>query len=176
MPILRGLSVLLAVLWCGVPFAACGGPPEEAAPAPSSASASEALSALGRPPARCTRRRAGATAIEAVVRIDRYQGLIRGKNGTHEIAFGTITSTPWVVDAGVVDTARVQLALHVATQGDPGGLPAEVPLGAGETVRVEGEYVPASRANVRRGRGPTAVIHSTHAPCGFVVINGRKYR
>jgi hypothetical protein len=128
------------------------------------------------PPAQCHRRHAGATAIEAVVRIDRYRGLSRGRNGTHEVAFGVITSTPWVFDAAMIDTAQVELALNVASTADPTGLPEEVRLVAGESILVEGEYIPASRANVRGGRGPTAVIHYTHAPCGFVVIKGRKYR
>lgn len=110
------------------------------------------------------------------MRIDRYQGLVNGRNGTHEIAFGTITSTPWVFDKGTVDSTRVQLALNVASSTDPTGLPSELRLSPGDEILVEGEYIPASRADVRGARGPTAVIHYTHSPCGFVVINGRKYR
>src|SRR5689334_10639382 len=63
------------------------------------------------PPESCGSRHSGVTAIQVVVRIDEYQGLIHGRNGTHEIAHGTITSTPWVYDDGIIDTSNVQLAL-----------------------------------------------------------------
>jgi hypothetical protein len=162
-------------------FAACGGGLEEeegvvAFGEPSLRGRRHPGSKADPPPAQCHRRHAGATAIEAVVRIERYRGLSRGRNGTHEIAFGTITSTPWVFDAGAIDTAHVQLSLSVASSTDSTGLPEEVPLVPGESILVEGEYIPASRANVRGARGATAVVHYTHAPCGFVVIKGRKYR
>jgi hypothetical protein len=204
MRILRRAPEVLALLFCSAAsFSACGGgleedvaasgeqslrarshctsdaqchPPQRCAGGTCKDPAPHPGPGADPPPAQCDRRHAGATAIEAVVRIDRYRGLSRGRNGTHEVAFGAITSTPWVFDAAMIDTAHVELALNVASNTDPAGLPDEVRLVPGESILVEGEYIPASRANVRGERVPTAVIHYTHAPCGFVVIKGRKYR
>jgi hypothetical protein len=180
MQMLRCAPAFLVLLVSGAfGFAACGGAQEEGVVAsgePSLTVRRHPGPKADPPPAQCHRRHAGATAIEAVVRIDRYLGLTRGRNGTHEVAFGTITSTPWVFDAGAIDTAHVQVSLSVANATDRTGLPEEMPLMAGESILVEGEYISASRANVRGARGPTAVVHYTHAPCGFVVIKGRKYR
>lgn len=130
-----------------------------------------------RPPsAQCQRRRRGVTGIQAVVRIERYRGLIHGRNGTHELAFGTIVDTPWVFDASVVDVRRVELSMNVSSATDPTGLPREIQLSPGEIVEVEGEYIPAAQARAREGRTQLAVIHYTHAPCGYVAVGGRMYR
>jgi hypothetical protein len=129
------------------------------------------------PPAQCYQRKPGVTALQAVVRIDRYRGLVRGRNGTHEIAVATLLSTPWVYDPSLLDTKRVELAMNVANSADPKGLPHEVRLDPGQSIEVEGEYIPASAAHAHDANGATvAVVHYTHAPCGYVIINGRTYR
>lgn len=120
----------------------------------------------------CNNRAAGKTGIRATVQITRYQGLIQGRNGTHEIAFGTLTNVLWIHDAGTKDTNNVQLALNVSSSTDPSGLPHEIPLTAGETIEVEGEYISGASA----GSSGTAVIHFTHSTCGFVDVNGQQYR
>ena len=66
----------------------------------------------------------------------------------------------------------MQLAINVHSSVDPSGLPSEIPLHVGQTVEVEGEYIPASTANA----GGNAVVHYTHSPCGYMVINGQKYQ
>lgn len=115
----------------------------------------------------------GESAIEALVEIDRYQGTIHGRNGTHEIAYGHLVAVNAASDRALVDSAPVQLAMNVRSDTDPKGLPSEIPLRAGDRVEVQGIYIPASRAN-DHGR---AVIHFTHAPDGFVVLpDGRRYR
>ena len=43
------------------------------------------------PPASCDQRHPGVTSTQSLVQITRYQGLIHGRNGDHEIAYGTIT-------------------------------------------------------------------------------------
>ena len=124
------------------------------------------------PPAACDQRHAGVTAIQAVVQVTRYQGLVHGRNGTHEIIFGTMINDVWVYDRSIVDTQNVQLALNVKSSIDPTGLPQEIPLAPGQTLEVEGEYIPASSANAQG----SAVVHYTHSPCGYAVINGTKYQ
>ena len=129
------------------------------------------------PPAQCYQRKPGVTALQAVVRIDRYRGLVHGRNGTHEVAVATLLSTPWVYDPSLLDTKRVELAMNVANSADPKGLPHEVRLDPGQSIEVEGEYIPASAAHAHDASGATvAVVHYTHAPCGYVIINGRTYR
>ena len=128
------------------------------------------------PPAQCFQRKPGVTALQAVVRVDRYVGLVRGRHGTHEIAVGTLLAMPWVHDPSLVDTKRVELAMNVASSADPRGLPREIPIEPGQSIEVEGEYIPARAAHAHGANGATAVVHYTHAPCGYVVINGRTYR
>jgi hypothetical protein len=175
------LAFSSAVLWC------CGG-----APAGDVALSSSSVdTALGRhrrkppctagapcpPPAQCYQRKPGVTALQAVVRIDRYRGVVHGRNGTHEVAAATLLSTPWVYDPSLVDTKRVELAMNVANSADPKGLPHEVRLDPGQSIEVEGEYIPASAAHAHDANGAAvAVVHYTHAPCGYVIINGRRYR
>ena len=119
----------------------------------------------------CDQRHSGVTGLRATVVIDRYLGLINGRNGTHEIATGTLQDVSWIYQSSLEDTTSVQLAMNVASATDPQGLPQEIPLTPGEVIEVEGEYIPAAAANAR-GR---AVVHYTHGSCGFVEINGVIY-
>ncbi len=128
------------------------------------------------PPASCDQRHAGVTGIQVVVRVDEYHGLIHGKNGDHEIVYGTVTDTVWVFDNTIVDTGNVELAMNVHSAKDPSGLPNEIPVTPGDSLEIEGEYIPASTANAHDKNGSAAVIHYTHTPCGFVNIGGMKYR
>jgi len=128
------------------------------------------------PPASCDQRSAGVTGIQVVVRIDEYQGLITGRNGTHEIAYGTIIDTPWVFDTKIVDTSNVQLAMNVASAKDSTGLPREIKVSPGQVLEVEGEYIPASTAHVHDAKGAAAVLHFSHSPCGYVTIAGTVYK
>jgi hypothetical protein len=128
------------------------------------------------PPASCNQRSPGVTAIQVLVQVDEYQGLITGRNGTHEIVYGTIVSTPWVYAVKIVDTTNVQLALNVKSAKDPTGLPMEVPLSVGQVVEVEGEYIPKSTASASDAKGPAAVIHYSHDPCGYITIAGTIYK
>jgi hypothetical protein len=116
------------------------------------------------------------TGIQVKVRIDEYQGLITGRNGIHEIAHGTIVNTMWVFDNSVVDTSNAQLALNVKSEEDETGLSHEIKLKVGEIYEVQGEYIPASKAKARNGKGSASVIHFTHNPCGFINIDGNVYR
>ncbi len=120
----------------------------------------------------CNNRGPGKTGIRASVQITRYQGLISGRNGSHEVAFGTLTNVLWIHDAATKDTNKVQLALNVASSIDPAGLPHEIPFTVGQTVEVEGEYISGASA----GSSGVAVIHFTHSGCGFVDVNGQQYR
>ncbi len=128
--------------------------------------------AVNPPPTSCDQRSAGVTAIQAVVTVTKYQGLQHGRNGTHEIVYGTISNTVWVYDQQIVDTKNVELAMNVKSSIDPTGLPQEIPLAPGQTFEVEGEYKPASSSNA----GGFAILHYTHSPCGYVVLNGTKYQ
>ena len=107
----------------------------------------------------------GVTEIEAVVTIDKYEGTIQGRNGTHEIALGHITLINAVGDKKVLDTMNVELALNVKSAKDSAGLPHEIPFKVGDQVEVEGEYIPASQAN----NDGNAVLHFTHSPGGYVI-------
>ena len=120
----------------------------------------------------CDHRASNKTGLRATVQITRYQGLIHGANGDHEIAYGTLVTEPWVYVPSVIDTHNVQLALNVASSKDPAGLPHEIPFTAGQTVALEGEYISGASA----GLGGTAVIHFTHSTCGYVTVNGTTYQ
>ena len=119
----------------------------------------------------CNQRHASVTGLRATVRISQYLGLIQGRNGTHELANGTLQNVSWIFQPSVEDTTSVQLAMNVASAIDSQGLPREIPLTSGEVIEVEGEYIPAARAN----SGGRAVIHFTHGACGFVEIAGVIY-
>ncbi len=127
------------------------------------------------PPTSCNMRNPGVTAIQIVVRIDEYKGLQTGRNGVHELAESTVVHTSWVYDKTVVDTSNVHLAMNVASVTDPAGLPMELPLAVGQTIEVEGEYIPAATAMYTNKSGPAAVVHFTHMPCGYAVIGGKTY-
>jgi hypothetical protein len=122
-------------------------------------------------PSACNQRHAGVTGIRARVHIDRYQGLIHGENGDHEIAWGTLSQVLWIYAGALQDTTSVQLAMNVASSTDPAGLPRELPLAPGSTVEVEGEYIPAATADAHG----SAVIHFTHSTCGYVKIGNSVY-
>jgi hypothetical protein len=113
------------------------------------------------------------TEIDAQVTIDKYVGMQHGKNGDHEIAQGHITRVLQVGNQKVIDTQKVQLAMNVKSAKDKNGLPKEIPLKPGQTLEVEGEYIPSSHAS---GSNGAAVLHFTHSPGGFVVIDGHKYQ
>ena len=114
----------------------------------------------------------GVTEIEAVVTIDKYEGTIQGKNGTHEIALGHITLVNAVGDKKALDTMQVELAMNVKSAKDAHGLPKEIPFKVGDQIEVEGEFIPAKQAN-DKGR---AVLHFTHSPGGYVIgPDGTKY-
>lgn len=128
------------------------------------------------PPTSCNQRSPGRTAIQVLVRVDSYNGVITGSNGLHEDFDGTIVCTSWVYQSSAVDTRNVEVAMNITTMMNPNGLPREIPLPVGKVVALEGEYIPASQAKATNANGPAAVIHYTHSPCGFVVIDGMTYR
>lgn len=165
--------LLTALAFLAAPFG-CSPAPEDTAIA-GQATALVTTPAPSPPPSECNQRSKGVTAIQVQVRIDEYQGMIHGRNGDHEIAYGTIISTPWVYDDAKVDTDNVQLALNVKSAKDPAGLPHEVRLTGGQIVEVEGEYIPAHSTSVHDKKGAAAVLHFTHAPCGYITIAGTHY-
>lgn len=129
------------------------------------------------PPPSCDQRSPGRTAIRAKVRVAAYAGLQRGHSGSHEIAYGSLLATEWVFAPATLDTTNVELAMNVASSIDPTGLPQEVPLHPGDLVELQGEYISlAGGASAHDAQGPAAVLHFTHAPCGWVVINGQRYQ
>lgn len=180
------LGLILSLSACSGPTDPAGMPgsetPDEATrkhadmSSPSSTDLGGGSVAPNPPPASCDQRHAGVTGVQALVRITHYQGLITGRNGTHEIAYGTITATPWVFDKSLLDTTHVQLAMNVASNQDPTGLPKEVPLTVGQVVEAEGEWIPAATANAHDADGPAAVLHYTHAPCGYLRVGGTLYK
>ena len=120
----------------------------------------------------CNHRASTKTGIRATVVITRYQGLISGPNGSHEIAFGKLGTVEWIHDPALEDSQTVQLAMNVVSSKDPTGLPGEIPLTVGQTIEVEGEYITAASA----GSSGNAVIHFTHSTCGYVTIAGTTYQ
>lgn len=128
------------------------------------------------PPASCNQRYPDVTGIQVVLRVDQYKGVRDGRNGPHEIVHGTIINTPWVYKAAIVDTTNVEVAMNIQTATDLTGLPMEIPVKPRDLIEVEGEYIPKSKANASTALGPAAVIHFTHHHCGYVVIEGVKYK
>lgn len=116
-----------------------------------------------------------ATGIQVVVRVDEYKGVKVGGNGPHEFVHGTIVRTPWVFETGTVDTSNVEISMNVQTVSDKHGLPMEIKVSAGQYIEVEGEYIKAAKASAMTAKGPAAVIHFTHDPCGYAVLNGTLY-
>lgn len=116
-----------------------------------------------------------ATGIQVVVRVDEYKGVKVGGNGPHEFVHGTIVRTPWVLETGTVDTSNVEISMNVQTLDDKHGLPMEIKVSAGQYIEVEGEYIKASKASAMTAKGPAAVIHFTHDPCGYALLNGTLY-
>jgi len=107
------------------------------------------------------------TEIEAVIVIDTYSGTHASTNGVHEFATGHITIVNAVGNQAKVDSLRVDLAMNVSSAKDPAGLPHEVVLQRGDTIEVEGEYIPSKNNSKHNGDG---VIHFTHAPLGYVIL------
>jgi hypothetical protein len=128
------------------------------------------------PPASCNQRYPDVTGIQVVLRVDQYKGVRDGRNGPHEIVHGTIINTPWVYKAAIVDTTNVEVAMNIQTATDLTGLPMEIPVKPRDLIEVEGEYIPKSKASASTALGPAAVIHFTHHHCGYVVIEGVKYK
>jgi hypothetical protein len=122
------------------------------------------------PPAWCEAS-AQSTGIHATLRIDTYEGIETGIN-EHEHARATIVKLPWIYDDRRLDTMHVELAMRVG----PTGLPHELPLAAGQLVEVEGEYISGAVADAADPTGRLdAVIHYTHAECGYAIIAGARY-
>jgi hypothetical protein len=111
----------------------------------------------------------GQTLVRATVEVEARDFL---KNG-HEHVRARITSITSASDKSVITTPEVELAMRFASSG-LGGLPSELPLAPGETLEVEGVYVPKEQAYGTNHKW--AVIHFTHAPCGFVAKDGNTYR
>lgn len=128
------------------------------------------------PPASCNQRYPDVTGIQVVLRVDQYKGVRDGRNGPHEIVHGTIINTPWVYKAAIVDTTNVEVAMNIQTATDLTGLPMEIPVKPRDLIEVAGEYIPKSKASASTALGPAAVIHFTHHHCGYVVIEGVKYK
>ncbi len=94
------------------------------------------------------------------------------KNG-HEHVRAKIVSTTSVGSPQAVTTPEVELAMVLA-RGGTVGLPSELPLTVGQTIDVQGVYVPKEQAYGTNHQW--AVIHFTHAPCGFATIGGTTYQ
>ncbi len=120
----------------------------------------------------CDQRGSGKTGIRATVLITQYQGVIHGRNGDHEIAYGTLGNVEWIYSPSIRDTDNVQLAMNISSSRDPTGLPHEIPVAAGSTIEVEGEYISAASASLHGD----AVIHFTHSTCGYVTIGANTYQ
>lgn len=112
----------------------------------------------------------GTTHVRAVVTIEEYDGLSYGRNGTHEHALARITDLEAADDASVVDSDEVSLAMNVASDRDPAGLPSEIPLSPGDTIELEGIYISSTASYDGQ-----PVIHFCHSPCGWVTIGGQTY-
>jgi hypothetical protein len=163
------------VFACFVSFVAgCSGAPAS----PSNVDADQVASgsdALDVASSTC-RSKPGETSVHVVLKVDEYRGIHHGHNGDHEVVETTVASTLSVANPSVVDTSNVEIAMNVKSSTDPSGLPQEVPMAVGDTFEVQGEYIPAATANAHNANGAAAVIHFTHAPCGFVKIAGEEYR
>jgi hypothetical protein len=163
----------LLILLCP-PLGACA--VSTAAPHDSEEVATAESAAPRTTPASCdTPHRMGEAHVRATVRVDRYVGLHKGFNGTHEIFEGTVTDMTYASDQSLIDSMNVQVAMNVMSSRDPRGLPNEIKLTPGELVELEGDYVPEATASAHTANGAAAVIHYTHAPCGSVTIDGMQY-
>ena len=121
------------------------------------------------------RAKPGETLVHVTLKVDAYVGLQHGHNGDHELVDATITATTSAADPGLIDTTNVEVAMNVRSSTDPNGLPHEIPMAAGDSFEVEGEYIPAATSNAHNAGGPAAVVHFTHSPCGFATIGGQQY-
>jgi hypothetical protein len=124
------------------------------------------------PPTWCDGLSSTSVGIHATVRIDTYEGIKTGAE-VHEFARATIIYLPWIYDARLLDTMHVELAMRV---GADSGLPQEIPLSTGQQIEVVGEYIPSWAADAPNPNGHLdAVIHYTHAECGYSIIAGTRY-
>lgn len=119
----------------------------------------------------CGQRHAGVTAVKAWVQVTRYVGLHTTRDGTHEQLYGLIGNLEWAYDGSLVDDSPVQVDLRLADASNASGLDGEQPLHEGDWFELQGEYIPSWSANA----GGNAVIHFTHAPCGWATIDGITY-
>jgi hypothetical protein len=124
------------------------------------------------PPTWCDELSSTSVGIHATVRIDTYEGTRPGVE-VHEFARATILNLPWIYDARLLDTMHVELAMRV---GADSGLPQEIPLSTGQQIEVVGEYIPSWAADAPNPNGHLdAVLHYTHAECGYSIIAGTRY-
>ena len=157
--------------WCNSSNSQCIAPPSNCG----STATSISTGSTGALPS-CANRPAGVTELDAEVRVDRYRGIVTGPSGPHEDFDGTITQILQVADASVVDTNNVSVAMNVSSNTDPTGLPHEIKLKVGDSVRLIGEYIPKSTASAHTAAGAAAVIHFTHSPCGSATLGGVTYQ
>jgi len=111
----------------------------------------------------------GQTLIHATVTIEAPDFQQSG----HEHVRARIVSTSSVGSPKAVTTPEVELAMVLAGGGTV-GLPRELPLAIGQSIDVQGVYVPKEQAYGTNHQW--AVIHFTHAPCGFATIDGTTYQ
>jgi len=104
--------------------------------------------------------------------VDRYLGVQQG----HELFDGTLTTLVSSTQSKLVTNKNVQVMVDVVSATEKAGLPSELPLKAGETVELQGVYIPAGKANLKNANGPAAVVRLTHAPCGYAVIGGQRFQ
>jgi hypothetical protein len=73
---------------------------------------------------------------------------------------------------------EVEAAAFVAIRyGDSLGLPGPIPgLKAGQTIELQGRYIPKNEAYPSIGNPGDPVIHETHHPFGYVVYDGQLYK
>ncbi len=170
--------------WCDTSTNHCVAPPTNCGTSTStsgstttsSTSSTGSSSGGGTPLPTCANRPSDVTQIDALVQVYDYLGVRTGSNGPHEDFDGTITTIFQVADMSKVDSMNVQVAMNMVSSTDPNGLPNEIPLSVGQSIEVVGEYIPSSTATCSSPNGPCAVIHFTHSPCGWVVINGTTYQ
>jgi hypothetical protein len=167
------MSKVLGLMVCVLLSAAgCWSGPESSADTADQASSALDTSDIA---ASTCHSRPGETSVHVTLKVNEYRGLHHGQNGDHEIVEATITSTTSAANPTLVDTNNVEVAMNVKSSVDPNGLPHEVPMAVGDTFEVQGEYIPAATAHAHNANGAAAVIHFTHAPCGFAAIAGREY-
>jgi hypothetical protein len=110
-----------------------------------------------------------------VVRVDRYIGVRPGRNGPHELFEGTLLRVDEADNEGLIDTENVFVSMNVQDARDRHGLPYEIPLSEGDELEIQGIFIPLAKADAYTQKGDAGVIHFSHAPCGYVTIDGQKF-